>query len=237
VFTKNPAQDPLNKQINTPESEDGFSPPSLDELARIAQTGGMEAVVAAEGVKTISDAVNKVVLLYSFARKANVHEFIQEYTKRSISTFIDIMGSADFRIEKVEEQKTRLVKKRISLNVLKQLQIEAASLFPGPGSFVAGRFATAAAVGTTPTPTQTKYVKQSYTEETFKVSSGIEGFHSRAFSDQDNLFGLADSKTRKILGLTTKDQKLLAKMDTRKEKREAVRAYLTELLDSQGTAG
>jgi hypothetical protein len=70
------------------------------------------------------------------------------------------------------------------------------------------------------------------------VATGREGFHSRAFSDQDNLFGLANPTVRKILGIkTTDDRATYAKLDVRSERRAVVRSYVFELNHSRGLLG
>ena len=81
------------------------------------------------------------------------------------------------------------------------------------------------------------------------VTSGREGFHSRAFGNYDDLRLLVSGGEgplpQKILGLTTqprelasdqddKDAKISARMDTRKEKRGAVYLYLYALSSSRG---
>lgn len=86
---------------------------------------------------------------------------------------------------------------------------------------------------------------------------GVEGFHSRAFGDYDDLRALVrddgDGRPQTILGLTITDPhdassareeiragrsaRISAALDTRKEKRQAVYAYLTSLMASRGIVG
>lgn len=81
------------------------------------------------------------------------------------------------------------------------------------------------------------------------VSAGREGFHSRAFGSFDDLRQLVSGGEgplpQRILGLTTnprelstdeddKNAKIAARLDTRKEKREAVYLYLYALSSSRG---
>jgi len=230
AITKNPAQATLDKSTTTPSSSKGFTSKEKTELDRSSQTGDLEAIVASKGLKNIADAVEKVVLLYSYARQADVFEFIKEYTKRPIANFVEILGSADLRIEKVEEFKTRSVKQRYTIKSTKP------ATYASTQDLSAEDIAVAEKLIEGPSSAY-KWVQKKYTEESYKVVQGVEGFHSRAFSDKDDLFGLADTNTKKILGLKRKDQKLLAKMDTRKEKRQAIRTYLSDLLGSQGAAG
>lgn len=70
------------------------------------------------------------------------------------------------------------------------------------------------------------------------VISGQEGFHSRAFGDVEDLFGLVDAKVRKVLGLS-KDKVPAAakKLDVRLRRRTAVREYVYELTQSRGLLG
>lgn len=81
------------------------------------------------------------------------------------------------------------------------------------------------------------------------VTSGREGFHSRAFGDHDDLRQLVGpgdgQRPQKILGLETApkevasdtesaDTKIAARLDTRKEKRLAVYKYLFAIAASRG---
>jgi hypothetical protein len=70
------------------------------------------------------------------------------------------------------------------------------------------------------------------------TTTGTEGFHSRAFSDEDNLFGLVNPKIKKLLGLSKgKDEATAQRMDVRGTRRAAVREYAVELTNSQGLLG
>jgi hypothetical protein len=87
-----------------------------------------------------------------------------------------------------------------------------------------------------------------------EVVRGREGFHSRAFGDFDDLRQLVGpgegNRPQTVLGLTTRDpeeggdserasrdQKIAARMDTRREKRLQVLKYLNALLASRGVVG
>jgi hypothetical protein len=85
-----------------------------------------------------------------------------------------------------------------------------------------------------------------------EVVRGVEGFHSRAFGDFDDLrqlVGPADgARPRTILGISTENtdetsgaagtpQEISARLDTRKEKRLAVLKYLYRQLNSNGLRG
>jgi len=86
------------------------------------------------------------------------------------------------------------------------------------------------------------------------VTSGQEGFHSRAFSDEANLFGLVDPQVGNILGLkrppsgmnligrylmsmTDPHYSAVAKLDVRGARRKVVREYVNELTNSRGLLG
>ena len=71
-----------------------------------------------------------------------------------------------------------------------------------------------------------------------RVSEGKEGFHSRAFSDYADLFGLVNPKVRKVLGLSKdKRQAVADNLDVRPIRRQAVRKYVQELAETQGLLG
>lgn len=80
-----------------------------------------------------------------------------------------------------------------------------------------------------PTPTKT---------EEDLVVVGKEGFHSRAFGDKSDLFGLVNPEVRNILGLSKEKNPATAeRMDVRGIKREVVWAYVQELTESKGLLG
>lgn len=70
------------------------------------------------------------------------------------------------------------------------------------------------------------------------TASGIEGFHSRAFGDVEDLFGLVDPKVKKVLGLTSEKKHTTAKkLDVRARRRQAIWEYMDELGNSRGLLG
>ena len=69
------------------------------------------------------------------------------------------------------------------------------------------------------------------------ATAGEEGFHSRAFSDESNLFGLVDAKVTSVLGLSKQNQGVAAKLDVRGLRRQQVRDYVNELTNSKGLLG
>lgn len=68
-------------------------------------------------------------------------------------------------------------------------------------------------------------------------TTGTEGFHSRAFGDVSNLFGLVDARVKKILGLGKNKEKVAKKLDVRAERRKKVTDYMDELTNSKGLLG
>lgn len=233
-----------------PPSAAAPAPTSPSPTGETVRTGNSEVIVTAEGAKTVRAAVNKVVLLYSFARKGDVAAFVRDYTMRRPATMVDIFGTADFRLDKVETLRSKLVRvgkrfvKTGSTAPVAALSRLAAAAVIGPG-----------AAGACVAPETwlsshakkgnifdvgywvPKYEQREYAEVSYVVGEGTEGFHSRAFSDEDNLFGLVTPEVTKVMGLARTDEKMLAKLDTRKEKREAVRNYVTSLTRARGQRG
>jgi hypothetical protein len=75
-----------------------------------------------------------------------------------------------------------------------------------------------------------------FDEKGERVLEGFEGFHSRAFGDFDNLFGLAGPDVQDILGVK-RGSTAAMRADTRKRKLQAVQAYVSALLFSRGVLG
>jgi len=72
---------------------------------------------------------------------------------------------------------------------------------------------------------------------TFKAT-GTEGFHSRAFGDVANLFGLVNPSVKKVMGLSkSKTPAAAEKLDVRARRRQAVWAYVHEITSSRGLLG
>lgn len=208
------------------------------ESSKLVNDGFGEMHISVSEGKTVADAVNKVVLLYSFARQGHVWDFINEFTRRPIATLVDIFGSQDLRFDNVIEHHEKwVVKKRIDRPAT---FARAAGIGVAPTGIMGtpniGSSAIATAALQVPVYRRER-VKKTWTTEEYKPVEGIEGFHSRAFGFKDNLFGLVHPKIRKILGLSKKDGDVAAKLDTRKEKRKAVINYLTSLMEGQGIAG
>ena len=73
-------------------------------------------------------------------------------------------------------------------------------------------------------------------EFTSYVASGTEGFHSRAFGDVEDLYGLVNPTVSQIMRISRRS-KVAKRMDVRKRRRAVVRAYLGELLGDRGLMG
>ena len=72
----------------------------------------------------------------------------------------------------------------------------------------------------------------------FVATKGTEGFHSRAFGDVSNLFGLVTPEIKTVLGLKAKeDYAKVVRLDVRAQRRQAVRDYVNELTHSRGLLG
>lgn len=69
-----------------------------------------------------------------------------------------------------------------------------------------------------------------------KVVRGIEGFHSRAFGQFSNLFGLTTPDIESIVGIK-RNSPVAEKVDTRKRKQQAVLDYVAVLKLSKGILG
>lgn len=69
------------------------------------------------------------------------------------------------------------------------------------------------------------------------VITGQEGFHSRAFGDTSDLFGLVDPRVKSVLGLNREKEAVAKKLDMRGMKRAAVQNYISELAGDSGSRG
>jgi hypothetical protein len=70
------------------------------------------------------------------------------------------------------------------------------------------------------------------------TTTGTEGFHSRAFGDVANLFGLVNPSVKKVIGLAkSKTPSAAEKMDVRARRRQAVWEYVYEITSSRGLLG
>lgn len=74
---------------------------------------------------------------------------------------------------------------------------------------------------------------------TGELLSGMEGFHSRAFGDYEDIYTLLPPDVQSAIGIGRwgKDSPLMTKGDTRRRKRQAVIAFVTALTHSPGVLG
>jgi hypothetical protein len=168
-----------SKEEPAPTSKNTASPEPVGPAA-LSQSTNDAAHFAIEKERTIENAVDYLVRVYSFIKHygLDVGEFIRNYSWRPVANMVEIMGSAEFII--LEDPDT-------------------------PGTY---------------------------------ITSGKEGFHSRAFGDVEDLFGLVDPSVKKVLGLSTDKQHATAqKLDVRKRRRQAVWAYVDEITSSRGLLG
>lgn len=73
-------------------------------------------------------------------------------------------------------------------------------------------------------------------EDGSRVLSGFEGFHSRAFGQYENLFGLVTSDIENVLG-ANRDEITAQRLDTRKRKQDMVLDYVAALQLSKAILG
>jgi hypothetical protein len=163
---------------NTKKKEDYLLVSGTTTKKSTAQKVSASTILTIEKERTIENAVDYLVKLYSFMMHngLDVGNFIRTYTWRPVMTLPELLGSSDFYVVDL-----------------------------GGGQY-----------------------------ETF----GTEGFHSRAFGDVEDLFGLVDPQVKKILGLSKEKKHATAKkLDVRKRRRSAVREYVDELTKSRGLLG
>lgn len=158
---------------------------------------------------SVENSVDFLVRAYSFVKANNldIGDFLKAYGWRPIATMFEILGGADFDIQESSKSKTIVVRRR----VLRSRNGEK----PVYG---------------------TKYVKKTVTKKTYNAS-GDEGFHSRAFGDVEDLFGLVNPTVTRLLNLSSDRRKIASRLDVRKRRRDAVRAYVQELAQSRGLIG
>lgn len=174
---------------------------------------GSVAVVEGSN-KSVESSVNALVRAYSFTKLNGMDagEFLRVYGWRPVATMQDIFGEQDLTVEKVERTREVRVQQRFEV--------------AGPAS---ATNPTKKIYGTRIVTKKEKYAAY--------VASGKEGFHSRAFSDEADLFGLVNPTVRKVLGLSRDRTKTAAKLDVRARRRAVVRAYVGELTGSKGLLG
>jgi hypothetical protein len=204
----------------------------IRQAAKVEAAKSQNAVLMQEKERTVENSVDFLVRAYSFVKVNNldVGDFLKAYAWRPVATMVDILGGSDLEIKQVEKRRTRVVKQR----VLKTVGGETTTGKPESS----GYFTAETGFGQSIVRPQysTKYVKRIITQIGYEVT-GKEGFHSRAFGDVEDLFGLVSPTVKRVLGLSNKKRKVAAKMDVRKRRREVVRLYVAELTGSRGLLG
>jgi hypothetical protein len=179
---------------------------------------------------TVENSVDFLVRAYSFVKVNNldVGDFLKSYSWRPVATMVDILGGSDLSINKVTKYKTVVVKKKVSRKKLVPKEVMTYDEYGLPAGMQT--------IGVEEMVPSTKLVKRKVAFTGYTVD-GKEGFHSRAFGDVEDLFGLVSPTVTRVLGLSTNKRKVTARMDVRKRRRDAVRAYVGELTGSRGLLG
>lgn len=182
-------------------------------------------VLNQEKERSVETSIDFLVRAYSFVKVNNldVGDFLRAYSWRPIATMIQILGSADLKITKVETTQTKAVKKKY---LRKKARV---STYTDAKGVTHTRERSKAIYGH-------KWVKRKVTKITYKAE-GTEGFHSRAFGDVEDLFGLVSPTVTRVLKLSSNRRKVAARLDVRKRRREVVRSYVAELTHSKGLIG
>lgn len=185
------------------------------------------AVLMIEQQRTIENSVDFLVRAYSFAKinTLDIGDFLRAYTCRPVATMVDILGSADLQILPFEEYYTSTVKRKYV-----KKKGETMDIVDARTGKVVGQEVREPVYGT-------RYDKKRRKRTRYKAT-GKEGFHSRAFGDVEDLFGLVSPTVTRVLGLSGKGRrKVAARLDVRKRRRAQVRAYVAELIGSRGLIG
>ncbi len=183
------------------------------------------AVLNQDKERTVETSIDFLIRAYSFVKLNNldVGDFLRAYASRPIATILDILGSADLQIKQVETKQKKIVKKRYLRSKAREATYTDLQ-------------------GVTHTVERSKaqygfkYIKQEVTKISYE-SEGTEGFHSRAFGDVEDLFGLVSPTVNRVLKLDSNRRKVAARLDVRKRRREVVRSYVAELTNSRGLIG
>jgi hypothetical protein len=182
------------------------------QAEEVGRKVGAETILAMETDRTIENSIDYLVRVYSFIKYygLDVGGFLRNYTWRPVATLPEIMGSVNFYITERSKHVPNVAN---------------ADFDPFASEDDSDLFVTEAEDA--PVKIEGDY-----------IISGREGFHSRAFGDVSDLFGLVDPKVDEILGLS-RDKKHAAtkRLDVRGLKRAAIWAYMQELASSRGLLG
>ena len=187
----------------------GFTAPTMSSGGKRSYAG-VDLVLSSSETPTVESSVDDLVRGYSFS-KANgmdMGEFLRVYSWRPVATMVDMFGEDGLKIVKKDVKKTVRVRQRVRAKA-------EAGKSPAHGYRV---------------------VTREVTVPGYEVQ-GKEGFHSRAFGDEEDLFGLVNPTVHRVLGLSRRRTKVAARMDVRKRRRAVVRAYVADLVESRGLLG
>lgn len=225
----------------------------IRKAAREEAAKAQNAVLMQEKERTIENSVDFLIRAYSFVKANNldVGDFLRAYSWRPVATMVDILGSSDLEIKQTSKSVKKVVKQRRKLTKEEQAAIRtqkrraiiAEALLPRGASDTEKALAlsryrrrTAELEKEKDPKYGVRYVTRTFTQVGY-TATGTEGFHSRAFGDQEDLFGLVSPTVKRVLGLSNKKRKVAAKMDVRKRRRAVVREYVAELTGSRGLLG
>jgi hypothetical protein len=209
--------------------------------AKVEQAKAQNAVALLEKERTIENSVDFLIRAYSSVKvnSLDVGDFLRAYTWRPVATMVDILGGADLEIKKVKKTTYKVVKQRVLKKKMKLIVLgESTTGKPESSAYFTPETRDSELVGVTVIrPVYgTKYIRRPITQIGYEVT-GKEGFHSRAFGDEEDLFGLVSPTVKRVLGLSDAKRKIAAKLDVRKRRREVVRLYVAELTGSRGLIG
>ncbi len=185
-----------------------------------------EVAELVSGGNTVEGTVDKLVRTYSYARvnDMDMGDYINVYIWRPVATMVDILGASDLSIEKREVSHTVAVK-------TKHRRIVKGAKDPTLAGLLVGQ-----SIENLPSEIYTKTTSKVVTKSVYEVK-GKEGFHSRAFGDKADLFGLVNPTVKRVLGLSRSRKKIASRLDVRARRRAVVRSYVAELLGSGGLLG
>jgi len=196
------------------------------DVAKTQAGQNQQAILNIEKERTIENSVDFLVRAYSFVKVNNldVGDFLRAYGWRPIATMVEIMGGNDLKIEKKDIKVRRVVRQKY---VVKKQEV--IPLLTDPLGPLTTEVKTKPIYGT-------RMVSRLVSRPGYVVT-GREGFHSRAFGDTEDLFGLVSPTVTRVLQLSGSKRKVAAKLDVRKRRRDVVRLYVAELTGSQGLLG
>lgn len=211
--------------------------------ARAAAKGeaakAQNALMLKEQERTIENSVDFLIRAYSFVKvnSLDVGDFLWAYCWRPVATMVDILGGSDVEVRQIEKDVMRTVKQRILRQKEEVIGGESTTGRPESSARFTEDTRYSQSIGVAlQTVYDTKYVKRLGKRISYEVV-GKEGFHSRAFGDVEDLFGLVSPTVQRVLGLSDSKRKVAARLDVRKRRRDVVRSYLAELTGSRGLMG